>query len=115
MKDNKGFRSSGEIEKYLKEGGVIGSFYGEDGEEEHINRFIVYDGDNDEYLYRREVYEDYSTEGTMRTRRMNPDEFHNWMTSLENHRDGNLMFPVGLFRRNSGCSAEDTMKFISRV
>lgn len=112
MKDNGGFRSSGEIEKYLKEGGVIGNFYGEEGEEEHINRFIIYDRNNDEYLYRREVYEDYSTEGTMRTKRLNPDEFHNWMTSLENHRDENFMFPAGLFHKNSGYSAGNAMEFV---
>ena len=112
MKMDEGFRSTYEMENYLKAGGVVGDFFGKEGEEDHTNRFIAYDKNKDEYLYRREVYEDFSMEGTMNTKWMSSTEFIEWMTSLENHKDANCELSSVLFHKNEDCHFYDVMEFV---
>lgn len=106
----KGFKSFNEVDEYLKSGGVIGDFYGNYGEEDHTNNFIVYNKSSDEYLHRREIYEDYSIEGNMETRNLSPVEFKNWILSLENYKDANGNIQTSLFHRNFDCSVADVME-----
>lgn len=110
MKENKGFKSFDEVDEYLKSGGVIGDFYGFDGEDDHSNNFIVYDGENDEYLHRREIYEDFSIDGKMETRRLKLPEFRDWVMNLENFKDNKGNIQTSLFHRNFDCDITDTIE-----
>ena len=102
-----GFKSYDEVMDYLKSGGIIGDFFGKEGEEDLSNNFLVMDNETGHVKFHKEMREDFSVFGEMKTRIYTPQEMRSWVESLLKYRTEDGFIPTWFFHKNYNWNAKD--------
>lgn len=104
------FKTKEEVIEYLKNGGVIGNFYGEDGEESFDNDFIVLDKNTNDVKHHHPLTNMYETNPEMKTQVMTLTELGCWIDNLSKYKNSDGYIPSTLFHKNLTADKDELMK-----
>ena len=105
-----GFKTKEDVIDYLKNGGVIGNFYGEDGEDTFDNDFIILKEDTNEVVHHHSVIGSYETELEMKTQTMTLTELGFWLDNLSKYKSDDGYLPTALFHKNLTVDKDEIKK-----